>query len=1080
MGKDFRLASIPIIDYNYKVPYKELFTHLQTRQAEYDENAAKLDALENSWLTLQTVPGEEELGLAIQKGYDDKIDNVTNIVGGDLSKADGLIRDLSKGLKRDMTTGPFSKIQGNYTTYKALSDYLSEAVNNSDPKQRVERNRAEQWLNMSLYDFYSAGGSQGGATFSSKKPLTFVDINSKINKFLKGWKPDTMVGNILKQVDGSGNVSYVKQQGQYSSDGVWYTTDQYEIADPDEIRNAIMQHIESDPMASQYIEEGVMLNMQGLTPELFETEEGKAYLKTAREELVKLPQYNAEDVKNMNDMSVIANAMKYAEMQNMVEPFVDREGYEKHTQDITKTPEHFYKTLNNITGPDVNAAQVFESVTPLVKGDVNTPTQYHSVSDLVEHKESLEGMISAIDIQVEDYRNKLKEDPNDVTALQKIGELQQKRFLTQSMIDDINTNYADIFETVESEGGMTYLKKNRNWNPSDQENAYPNNLAVVGTISQDYAGEYADIITKWNNTHIGVDKAWKTPMEFFENLVLELESSSNMPKAYSNNKDKNMPIGDPDAPMHEKIKYAMDLMWLLNEYNGSSQIIGQASGNMAVVQSAMRASYWNDALADAFKALNEKSSGLWDYVGDKFTYSETEANFENREIFHYAQAWAGLQNDQYQAAKNKFQTMDQVDPSQLGYINFGTDAETGDMSQLSKNISRMYTSDPGSFVVYDINEGKILDYNANPSELQIDGVLLEPFGDGGHWLRAYAPMYNDKDEVIRDAQGTPKYQQSYLVSTNPYVGSGSSIFSMISENLSQSDDVSAIELSNRLMEQSFRNRLSQFNVLDPPPPGAPAQAVTIPIGDNDHIRVDRTTYGESATPEYRIFHESNGGYIQNNNGNDMVFYSLQEVTEAYRRLNEHIVGGSTINKNTHNTNQTTTIPRQQQSDFLEVPGAAAGVLNLSNKYGFKQDDVLSMIKTETAGTYSPAIQNSIGATGLIQFMPKTAKGLGTTTEALKAMSVEEQFKWIDKYFANALAGTPELEGYHPYLWVAAPGAANSRKYPYHYSVIWDENSIQSKQNPIWRVKAGDISNQNGAAVGSITRYSILASVGATP
>jgi len=539
--------------------------------------------------------------------------------------------------------------------------------------------------------------------------------------------------------------------------------------------------------------------MQGMTPELLASDEGKDYLKTARKELVRLPQFNKEDVKNMNDMSVIAQAMKYAELQNMVEPFVDREGYEKHTQNITKTPEHFWKTLNGITGPDVNAAKIFESVTPLVKGDVNTPKQYHSVADLVEHKESLEGIVSAVDIRIEDYRNKLKKDPKNVTALQKIGELQQKRFLTQSMIDDINTNYADIFEAVESEGGMTYLKKNKKWTPSDQEEAYPNSLAVVGTVEQDYAGEYADIITKWNNTHIGVDKAWKTPMEFFENLVSELESSGKMPSKFSNDKDNGKPLGDPDAPMHEKIKYAMDLMWLLNHYNGSSQIWGQASGNMMVVQSAMKASGWNDALGDAFKELNKKSPGLWDYVGDKFAYDETEANFENREVFHYAEAWAALQNDQYHSAKGKFSEMDQVDPSQLGYINFGTSKDTGEISLLSKHLSRMYSSDRESFVVYNVKQGKVLDWEDNPQQLQIDGVLLEPFGDGGHWIRAFSPKMED-GEFVEDKQGNPIYDQTYLVATNPYIGSGSSIFSMISENLSKSDDVSAIELSNRLME----------------------------------------------------------------------------------------------------------------------------------------------------------------------------------------------------------------------------------------------------------------------------------------
>ncbi len=46
---------------------------------------------------------------------------------------------------------------------------------------------------------------------------------------------------------------------------------------------------------------------------------------------------------------------------------------------------------------------------------------------------------------------------------------------------------------------------------------------------------------------------------------------------------------------------------------------------------------------------------------------------------------------------------------------------------------------------------------------------------------------------------------------------------------------------------------------------------------------------------------------------------------------------------------------------------------------------------------NPAIQNSIGATGLIQFIPATARGLGTTTAALKRMTRTQQLKYVEKF-----------------------------------------------------------------------------------
>jgi hypothetical protein len=43
-------------------------------------------------------------------------------------------------------------------------------------------------------------------------------------------------------------------------------------------------------------------------------------------------------------------------------------------------------------------------------------------------------------------------------------------------------------------------------------------------------------------------------------------------------------------------------------------------------------------------------------------------------------------------------------------------------------------------------------------------------------------------------------------------------------------------------------------------------------------------------------------------------------------------------------------------------------------------------------------QNTIGATGLIQFMPATAQGLGVTTDALKSMSAIQQLDYVEKFY----------------------------------------------------------------------------------
>ena len=59
------------------------------------------------------------------------------------------------------------------------------------------------------------------------------------------------------------------------------------------------------------------------------------------------------------------------------------------------------------------------------------------------------------------------------------------------------------------------------------------------------------------------------------------------------------------------------------------------------------------------------------------------------------------------------------------------------------------------------------------------------------------------------------------------------------------------------------------------------------------------------------------------------------------------------------------------------------------------------ILRKESGIFDPyAINNNTAATGLIQFMPKTAKDLGTTVENLLTMGPEEQLKFVEKYFSS--------------------------------------------------------------------------------
>lgn len=71
---------------------------------------------------------------------------------------------------------------------------------------------------------------------------------------------------------------------------------------------------------------------------------------------------------------------------------------------------------------------------------------------------------------------------------------------------------------------------------------------------------------------------------------------------------------------------------------------------------------------------------------------------------------------------------------------------------------------------------------------------------------------------------------------------------------------------------------------------------------------------------------------------------------------------------------------------------------VANNLGIHPEDLLTVMLFETAGTLNPAIQRSDNlATGLIQFMPNTAKELNTTVGELKKMDQNEQLVYVERY-----------------------------------------------------------------------------------
>jgi hypothetical protein len=99
------------------------------------------------------------------------------------------------------------------------------------------------------------------------------------------------------------------------------------------------------------------------------------------------------------------------------------------------------------------------------------------------------------------------------------------------------------------------------------------------------------------------------------------------------------------------------------------------------------------------------------------------------------------------------------------------------------------------------------------------------------------------------------------------------------------------------------------------------------------------------------------------------------------------------------------------------------LIDIAAELGCDPNHLMAAMAFETGESFSPSVKNpGSSATGLIQFMRKTAEGLGTTVEALAQMTAEDQLDYVRKYFQPYRGRMKTLSDvYMTILWPAAVG-----------------------------------------------------------
>lgn len=118
------------------------------------------------------------------------------------------------------------------------------------------------------------------------------------------------------------------------------------------------------------------------------------------------------------------------------------------------------------------------------------------------------------------------------------------------------------------------------------------------------------------------------------------------------------------------------------------------------------------------------------------------------------------------------------------------------------------------------------------------------------------------------------------------------------------------------------------------------------------------------------------------------------------------------------------------------------VLEIADRLLIDPNFLMAIMSFETGATFDPKIKSAAGsgATGLIQFMPATARGLGTTIEDLEKMTAIEQLDYVEKYFAPRRGKLLTIED--AYMAVLYPkGIGKGKDF-----VLFEKPSAQYRQN----------------------------------
>ncbi|GAA5154448.1 hypothetical protein GCM10023340_38010 [Nocardioides marinquilinus] len=104
-----------------------------------------------------------------------------------------------------------------------------------------------------------------------------------------------------------------------------------------------------------------------------------------------------------------------------------------------------------------------------------------------------------------------------------------------------------------------------------------------------------------------------------------------------------------------------------------------------------------------------------------------------------------------------------------------------------------------------------------------------------------------------------------------------------------------------------------------------------------------------------------------------------------------------------------------------TPEFLRGVEGMAQRLGAQPEHIMAAMSFETGGSFASDVRNPrSSATGLIQFMDSTARGLGTTTDQLAQMTPVQQLDYVERYFEPYRGRLGDLESVYTSILAGSP------------------------------------------------------------